>query len=52
MPQNKDTKNQNIQDTTNPNSQITKIARRSPQGRPVAPNNDPVKDSDLMGYLD
>ncbi|WP_254564254.1 hypothetical protein [Oscillatoria sp. HE19RPO] len=47
----KDTQTQNVQDSTNPGSQITKLAS-GPHGRPIAANNNPAKESELMGYLD
>lgn len=47
----KDTQTQLVQDSTNPGSQITKLAP-GPQGRPIAANNNPAKESELMGYLD
>jgi hypothetical protein len=49
--QDKDTQTQTVQDSTNPGSQITKLAQ-GPHGRPIAANNNPAKESELMGYLD
>ncbi|AFY82556.1 hypothetical protein [Oscillatoria acuminata] len=49
--QNQDTQTQAVQDSTNPGSQITKLAA-GPHGRPIAANNNPAKESELMGYLD
>ncbi|MCT7970898.1 hypothetical protein [Laspinema olomoucense] len=49
--QDKDTQTQSVPDSTNPGSQITKLAP-GPQGRPIAANNNPTKESELMGYLD
>ncbi len=47
----KDTQIQTVQDSTNPGSQITKLAP-GPHERPIAANSNPVKESELMGYLD
>ncbi|MEB3830475.1 hypothetical protein [Phormidium sp. CCY1219] len=54
MAENKENKPQNVQDTTTQGGQMTQLTRRrgGPQGRPIAPNNDPKQESDLMGYLD
>lgn len=51
MTKGKETEIQTTQDTTNQGSQITKLTHGS-QGRPIAANNNPAKESELMGYLD
>jgi hypothetical protein len=50
-PKDPDTQTERVQDSPSPGSQITKLAP-GPHGRPIAANNNPTQESELMGYLD